>query len=125
LEDAVHKLDVDIAAASDPCTSQNTFAVYVNNLRQLETLREEKDRVEQRAQLVEQVLTLSAVNQSSTFTMTPQLITGMVNEAANLRKEMAEIVSTFTSYLLRVSNCFTGEVYIQSECLHGDRVSKM
>lgn len=59
----------------------------------MSALREERAKVEQKAEITEQVLTLSAVNQSG-FTITPELVTTMVQEAAKLRKELEDLVST-------------------------------
>lgn len=78
----MHKLDIEIAAASHPQSSRNTFETYITNMHKLAALREEKGQVEQKAQLVDQVITLSAVN----------LLAGMMKEAAKLRKEVQEIV---------------------------------
>lgn len=59
----------------------------------MSALQEERAKVEQRAEITEQVLTLSAVNQSG-FTIAPELVTTMVEEAAKLRKELDDLVST-------------------------------
>jgi len=89
----VHKLDYEIAAAAAPQTSQTSFSTYINQQHELTAMKEERDRIEQQAQLMEQVITLSAVNQSATFTTTTHLITAMQKESTKLRKELQELVS--------------------------------
>lgn len=93
LEDAVHCLDFQIAPTSTT-TQQQSAAIdkYAKNLQKLSALREERVRVDEKASTVEQVITLSAVNQSATFTTSPQLIELMLEEAAKLRKELGDIV---------------------------------
>lgn len=90
----MHCLDFQIVPTSRTAQQQSVaIDRYVKNLHQLAALKEERDRVHDKASIVEQVLTLSAVNQSATFTTTPQLVTAMLQEAAKLRQELENIVS--------------------------------
>jgi len=52
-------------APSSSTVAQESVAIdtYMTNLQRLSSLREERDRVQQKSELVEQVLSLSAVNQ--------------------------------------------------------------
>lgn len=94
LEDAVHTLDFQIAPTSLTAQQQSVeIDNYVKALQKLEVKREEREKVLDKAKLTEQVLTLSAVNQSNTFTITPTLVEAMVKEAAQLRKELENLVS--------------------------------
>lgn len=89
----MHCLDFQIAHHSSTAQQQSVaIQNYANHLQHLSTLREDRAKVEQRAQVTEQVLTLSAVNQSD-FTITPELVANMVQEAAKLRKELEDLVS--------------------------------
>lgn len=93
LENAVHQLDLELAAKSCSTGTSTSFAAYIQATQQLATLKEDRDRVQERATIVEQVTTLSAVNQSATFVTTPLLISAMLQEAAKLRQELQDIVS--------------------------------
>ena len=66
----------------------------------MSALQEERARVEQKAAIAEQVLTLSAVNQSGS-TINPVLVSSMVEEAAKLHKEIEDLVSTDHKYAKR------------------------
>jgi hypothetical protein len=93
LEDEAHCLDFQIAPTSSTAQQQSSaIDTYVKNLQSLSSLREDRSSLEERAATVEQVLTLCAVNQSSRFTTTPQLVTAMTEEAAKLRNELQGIV---------------------------------
>lgn len=87
------KIAMETADSGTPPMTLTSFSEYISSLQLLSTLREDRSRVEQRATVVEQVLTLSAVNQSSTFTINTALISAMVKEAATIRKELRVIVS--------------------------------
>ncbi len=65
---------------------------YAEGLKERADMRERRCKVEEQAAIMEQVITLSAVNHSTTFTATPQLVEAMINEAAKLRGELATIV---------------------------------
>ncbi len=91
----MHCLDFQIAPTSHTAQQQSVeIERYVKALQQLEASKEKREKILEKAKLTEQVLTLSAVNQSATFTITPALIEAMVEEAARLRKELDNIVST-------------------------------
>lgn len=97
LENAVHKLDCELAATSITTGSTTSFADHIQASEQLAKLKEDRVRVEQRATVVEQVITLSAVNQSASFSTTPLLVNAMLQEAAKLRQELQTIVSMLTN----------------------------
>lgn len=87
-------MDFQIAPTSLTAQQQSVeIDNYVKALQKLEVKREEREKVLDKAKLTEQVLTLSAVNQSNTFTITPTLVEAMVKEAAQLRKELENLVS--------------------------------
>ncbi len=65
---------------------------YVKDLQELSALREEREKLDEKAAIVEQVLTMSAVSQSATFSTTPDLVTAMLKEASKLRKELGDNV---------------------------------
>ena len=65
----------------------------METLQRLASLKEERQALVARAETYDQVITLSAVNQSSAITINTALITAMVQEAAKTRKEIEEIVS--------------------------------
>jgi len=98
MEEEAHCLDFQVAPSSS-AAAQGSVAIdtYVTNLRRLSSLREERDRVQQKSEVVEQVLTLSAVNQSATFTTTPALVEAMMEEATKLRSELQDLVSSSPS----------------------------
>ena len=93
MEDAVHCLDYQVVNTST--THSHGFLEY--GLQKLSSLREDRLRVEEKAALMEQVATLSALNQSATFSTTPQLVEAMLEEAAKLQKELDRIVSHLLS----------------------------
>lgn len=89
----MHSLDFQIAPCSHSAQQQSAeIDRYVKALQQIEASKEERDKVLEQAKLTEQVLTLSAVNQS-TITITTTLVDAMVKEAARLRKELESLVS--------------------------------
>ena len=93
LEDACHCLDLQMVTTSTSTAQQSAvIQQFVQNLERLSDLQEERATVEQRAAVAEQTLTLTAVNQSQTFTTTPALVSAMVKEAAKCRKELEHIV---------------------------------
>lgn len=93
MEDAAHCLDFQIAPTSNTAQQQSVaIDKYVKDMQHLSTLREERVKLNDKAAIVEQVLTLSAVNQSATFSTTPDLITAMLKEASKLRKELENTV---------------------------------
>lgn len=96
LEDEVHCLDYQTVTSST--AQQLAIQAYALNIEKLSSLREEKLQVEGKAAMLEHVLTLSAVNESASFTTTPQLVQAMVKEAAKLRNELQAIVRS--SHLL-------------------------
>ena len=56
---------------------------------------------------MDQVVTLAAVNQSASLVINPNLVTGMIEEAAKLRKSVEETVNivTFLIFLnLQIKN---------------------
>ena len=103
----MNKLDFQVAQNSLPLTSQTSFSLYVNSLHKRAALREERDTLEKRAEQMDQVVTLAAVNQSASLVINPNLVTGMIEEAAKLRKSMEETVNivTFLIFLnLQIKN---------------------
>ena len=70
LEDAVHCLDVQLAPTVQAAQQQSLeIQSYAKALQQLETSKEEREKILQKATTTEQMLTMSAV-QSATFTIT-------------------------------------------------------
>ena len=61
--------------------AQKTSATFDKDLQRLAELEEERGRVNDKAALMEQVATLSAVN----LTITPLLVESMLGEAAKLK----------------------------------------
>lgn len=93
LEDAVHCLDFQIAPTSHTAQQQSADVHrYAKALQDLENSREEREKILERITVTEQFLTMSAMNQSATFTITPALVEAMVEEAAKSRKDLADIV---------------------------------
>ena len=89
----MHCFDLQIAPTSQAAQQQSTeVGDYAKALEQLDKLKEERDSVHQRVTLMEQVLTMAAVNQFTNFTITPMLVNAMMEEAAKLRKELEGIV---------------------------------
>lgn len=86
----VHILNFQVATTDEARQSSVAVETYVTNL---ERKKEDRDKVEERAKLMEQVATLSAINQSDTMTVTPLLVRSMLEEAAKLRGELQDIVS--------------------------------
>ncbi len=93
----MHCLDFQVVNTS---TAQQSLAIqqYTKALQNLSNLKKERIRVEAKAALMEQVATLTTVNQSATFTATPLLIRAMLEEAAKVRKELEGIVSMTLTY---------------------------
>jgi hypothetical protein len=82
-------------------------------LQQLSGLKEERERLNDQAAIVEQVITLSAVNQSATFSTTPDLVTAMLEEASRLRKELDDAVrEVIKRRVCIILNC-TGQGYLR------------
>ena len=96
LEDAVHCLDYQIAPLSSTAQQIPALEKYVDSLHRLAAAQEERVKAEDKAAMYEQVATLSVVNESESFTTTPQLVTAMLQEAAKLRQEIVDLVSTIT-----------------------------
>lgn len=92
LEAACHCLDYRMVTNSSSPQHSVVVQQFLDNIQRLADLREERVRVEQRATTAEQVLTLSAVNQSGTFTTTPALVRAMAKEVARCRKNLEHIV---------------------------------
>ncbi len=86
---------VALDMSSSGLTSSATASLdsFVETLQRLTSLREERQALVDRADKYDQVITLSAVNQSAAITVNIALITAMVKEAAKTRKEIKEIVS--------------------------------
>lgn len=96
LEDEVHILDFQAAVLITPPTnSQTSFAKYSNSLQQLRTLREERGRVELKANLYDQLCTTTAVSAAQNSA----LLQAMLQEAAKLRAKITEIVKSLANYL--------------------------
>ena len=99
MEDEAHCLDFQIAPQSTSAQQEfraiGEYAKALTNLRQSE---DEKARIEEQIEVAEQVLTITAVNTSSTFTTTPQLLAATVQEVARLKEQITAVVRT--PYLL-------------------------
>lgn len=78
------------------CAQQQSAALreYAKALHELEALKEEKAKIESQISTAEQVVTLAAVNNSSSFVATPQLVTAMVEEISRLKNELENTVSS-------------------------------
>lgn len=105
LEDAVHCLDFQVVPLSSTAQQIPALGKFVESLHRLAAAKEERVKASDKAALYEQVATLSAVNESESFTTTPQLVTAMLQEAAKLRKELEEIVSKVPSHYLINHKC--------------------
>ena len=60
--------------------------------------------MEKRAEQMDHVVTLAAVNQSASLVINPNLVTGMIEEAAKLRKSVEETVNIVTFLNLQIKN---------------------
>ena len=96
LEEEAHHLDFQLEYTSSVVREHSlTLEKYALDLEKLASLKEERANLQQRADIVEQVLTLSAVNNSTNFTTTPQLVTAMMSEAGKLRHELETLVALY------------------------------
>ena len=93
LEDAAHKMDFTTAPTMPSQASQTSFSKYVNAMKHLEELREERVALLGKAEMYDQVITLAAVNQSTALTINTTLITAMMDEVGRTRKEIQDLVS--------------------------------
>ena len=94
LEEAVNKFDFQVAQdISSPQTSHTSFSQFVNAIHKRRTLMEKKDALQQRTTLMDEVITLAAVNESASLTINPSLVTSMIEEAAQLRESVEETVN--------------------------------
>ena len=91
----MYNLEISIQVATTDEAQKSSAAVetYVKNLKELERKKEDREKIEEKAKLMEQVATLSAINQSDTMMVTPLLIESMLEEAAKLRRELQDMVS--------------------------------
>lgn len=88
---------------------------YAKSLQQLDQLKEERIQVEEKALLMEQVATLSAVNQSESLMITPLLVKNLLEEAAKLRQQIRDLVSLHKLATTAYAQCpYTGKVYFRS-----------
>ncbi len=105
LEDACHQLDFKVAQSrtSDP-SDQSSFQEYARCLHELRELEEEKSRVEEEASILEQASTYLTITISLPDAQGSVLLRGMLEEAGNRRRRVAQIVSsTYTQYSVHVS----------------------
>ena len=65
----------------------------MNAIHKRRTLLEKKDALQQRTTLMDEVITLAAVNESASLTINPSLVTSMIEEAAQLRESVEETVN--------------------------------
>lgn len=102
LEEAVNKLDYKVAHESSPHaqTAHTSFSQYLNAIHQRNALREKKACIEEKAARMDQVVTLAAVNESTSLTINPSLVTAMLKEVAQLRKSAQDVVRFHTCITL-------------------------
>ena len=88
-------MDFQIVPHSSSAQQQSTaLKEYAKALQEVEALKEEKAKIETQIATAEQVVTLAAVNNSTSFVATPQLVTSMVEEISRLKSELESIVSS-------------------------------
>ena len=86
-------MDFTTAPTMPSQASQTSFSKYVNAMKHLEELREERVALLGKAEMYDQVITLAAVNQSTALTINTTLITAMMDEVGRTRKEIQDLVS--------------------------------